>query len=30
MPFTHVGGDTGDRNNLLCTRLQIWALSQGV
>jgi Uma2 family endonuclease len=27
--MTPTGGDTGARNTLLCTRLQIWALSQG-
>jgi Uma2 family endonuclease len=27
--MTRTGGDTGARNTLLCTRLQIWALSKG-
>jgi Uma2 family endonuclease len=27
--MTPTGGETGDRNALLCTRLQIWARSQG-
>lgn len=29
IPMTPTGGETGSRNTLLCTRLQIWALEQG-